>query len=775
MDDTKNRKLCLELAKADSQEEVVRILKKVGYWDDQTAWEDFDGNPNNYSTIGNQQSEPDAALVEKLVNSVDAVLMRECLRRGIDPIGPKAPKGIAAALVEFFGIFNGKLSNIDAATRTNLADNIQLVASGTKTAPSLTVVDRGEGQTPAMIPKTFLSLGKTNKFRTPFVQGKHNMGGTGALPFCANPHKLQLLVSRRDPAIADSKVDDSAELWGITVIRRVEPYGGRKSSSFKFLVPRGKILSFRAPSMPLMPSRHPEPLGEELEFGTFIKLYNYRISKYRTNILFDLYNRLSLMMPGIALPVRMIERRNYRGKSFESTLAGLNVRLDDDKMENVEPGYPSSAKLSVEGEHVDALIYAFKKGRREKYARTDGVVFSINGQSHGFLSHTFFKRKTVGMDYLADSILVVVDCSSLAGSTIEDLFMNSRDRLREDSPVKHEIERGLEELIKKHEGLRELRDRRRREAIEDKLKDSRPLAEVIEGILKRSPALEKFLLQGIVISNPFKLVDSKKEASKWRGKRFPTFFRVAKEFTYQKPKQCPVNRRFRIELETDAENEYFQREQEPGTATLTWDGQQVDNYQLSLWSGKANLTVELPEDVTVGATISYELSVSDDSQASPFINKWIVEVLKQEEKYSPDGPRIPRPKKHESHGLPNIIELYKSDNAWNTRFYSDTGALSVVSGGDGTFDFYINMENTSLLNELKNDTKTDEGVLKARYKFGMVLIGMSVLRYVESKKDERFISDNKEDTDNSRTIYDLCEAISPMLLPMIHGLGDIDV
>jgi hypothetical protein len=68
------RSLCLSLMRADTEEEVILLLEKAGYWGDPGSWRFYGDYENNYNTIGNQQSRPDAALVEKLVNSVDARL-----------------------------------------------------------------------------------------------------------------------------------------------------------------------------------------------------------------------------------------------------------------------------------------------------------------------------------------------------------------------------------------------------------------------------------------------------------------------------------------------------------------------------------------------------------------------------------------------------------------------------------------------------------------------------------------------------------------------------
>ena len=52
-----------------------------------------------------------------------------------------------------------------------------------------------------------------------------------------------------------------------------------------------------------------------MKYGSFIKLYEYQVdNRNRTNITLDLYNRLSLLMPSLALPVRLYERREgYTG------------------------------------------------------------------------------------------------------------------------------------------------------------------------------------------------------------------------------------------------------------------------------------------------------------------------------------------------------------------------------------------------------------------------------------------------------------------------------
>ena len=256
MSNSQTTSFALSLLHADSEDEIVQILRDHNYWDDSGAWRLYGDDENNFKMIGAQQARSEAALVEKLVNSVDARLMDQCRREGMEPDAVEAPQTIAEARKRFFGTVN----------RTELAKGITLAITGARPQqggmPCLTICDIGEGQTPADVPNTFMSLDKTNKLRVPFVQGKFNMGGTGALMFCGK-NKLQLLITRRDPAIETGPCAISSR-WSVTIVRRESPPEGPgqvRSPYFKYLCPvgattqpgRGAVLTFDADELPMMP------------------------------------------------------------------------------------------------------------------------------------------------------------------------------------------------------------------------------------------------------------------------------------------------------------------------------------------------------------------------------------------------------------------------------------------------------------------------------------------------------------------------------------------
>ena len=773
MEVIKLRNLCLSLAKAESEEEVVSTLKKAGYWSNQKNWKFYGGLENNFSVIGNQQSLPESAIVEKIINSVDAVLTRECLRRKIDPESHEAPKDIIEALENFFKISQGSLWNISTGSRKVLAENICFVATGKRNKPCYSIIDIGEGQTPNKMPDTLLSLSKSNKLRIPFVQGKFNMGGTGVFQFTGY-HNLQLIVSKRDPEIAKSENDPSKDCWGFTIVRREDPKGGRRSSTYTYLTIDGKIPRFKAEALPLFPGVYPQSCQEPLKWGTFIKLYEYQMpGGLKTNILFDLYNRICLLIPNIALPVRFFERRKgYKGHTLETTMSGLIVRLYEDRRSNLEDGFPNSSTISVLGEKMTCQIFAFKKGQSEKYRQDEGIIFTINGQTHGHIPVTFFKRKAVGMSYLADSILVTIDCTNFTGRTREDLFMNSRDRLR-GGELKSQIEKKLEELLSNHPGLRALRERRRREEIQSKLEDSKPLKELLEDILKKSPSLASLLIPGLKLKTPFDLRDVS-EKEQYIGKEFPTYFKIL----LKGAKECPINSKFRIQYETDATNDYFERDNLPGEFGLYLKEEEFTDYILNLWNGIATLSANLPEKVNIGDTLDYESIVNDSTQFKPFEDHFQVKVSKPRKKKDggESGERKKPPSEKEGEdrsissrlSLPQVIEIYK--DRWLEFDFSEFSALEVKHTGTEGYDFYVNMDNIYALSEIKAKSDVDAKLLQERYKYALVLIGLALLKENSDSEEQE-----NEDRDIFEEISETTMKLSPIILPMISYLGELEI
>ena len=250
------KQLFQRLLNADAEADVVSILTEAGYWNDSSVWRFYGDQPENWATVGNQQSRPDHALIEKLTNAIDTKLIAAACANGVTIEGPSAPQSIFAARDLLFG---EQLKDIE-----NLSKSITVCATGQRRRPSITIVDDGEGQTPSAMPDTILSLHKGNKGNIPFVQGKFNMGGSGVLEFCGIDHNVELVLSRRNPKLVQKGSDASDGKWSFTIIRREDPStNSPRASCFTYLAPgpadakgNRSLLTFDAPSFPIFPEKN---------------------------------------------------------------------------------------------------------------------------------------------------------------------------------------------------------------------------------------------------------------------------------------------------------------------------------------------------------------------------------------------------------------------------------------------------------------------------------------------------------------------------------------
>ena len=820
MTNEQNRELFTRLLHADFEDEVIDILKEAGYWTNRSAWRLFGDNENNYSTIGNQQAKPDAALVEKVVNSVDARLMLECLLKGINPEGPKAPKSIREAVAVFFennphptSPLAGKISEWDSKARLEVAQSITLATTGARARqgnPCFTVVDAGEGQTPERMPDTLLSINKSNKLHIPFVQGKFNMGGTGVLKFCGR-NNLQLVISRRNPVIANREMrHESDTQWGFTVVRREEPEGNRRSSIFAYLAPenselspgRGGVLRFDADALPLFPDGN-DAYVRLTEWGTLIKLYEYHAIGAKGHVLMPdgMLSRLDLLLPEVALPIRIHECRKFEGGhagSWANTLNGLTVRLSDDKSNNLEFP-PIHCPLKAGGEEMIATIYAFKKAKDKAYRKDEGILFTLNGQTHGSFKKAFFTRREAGrLEYIANSILLVVDCTSFSGRAREDFIMNSRDRLS-GGTLHMEIEHALEDLLKNSEQLKALRERRQREAIAEKLDDSKPLEDILEQVLKQSPTLSQLFLKGTRLSDPFKHGPGVVTKKQFKGKAHPTFFKF-REKDYGVPihRNTPVNMRSRLFFETDAVDDYFSRDTNRGEFKVYLlhgeEREEVESYVGPyLHEGSATVSMKLPANAQAGDELHFVTLMRDPLRDDPFENRFSVTVAAPITKGGGGGQKRKKTDNSDNEdqdapsgiALPKVVLVYEKDWVEQDPAFTKYTALQVRRSAqenaehqeEDVYDFFINMDNLYLNTELKIAGEEEAEILRARFKYGLVLVGLGLIhQHTTARKnadeDDELPEDALEKNLPAKVAY-FTEAIAPVLLPTITTLSEL--
>lgn len=374
--------------------------------------------------------------------------------------------------------------------------------------------------------------------------------------------------------------------------------------------------------------------------------------------------------------------------------------------------------------------------------------------------------------------------------------MNSRDRLSKGT-LYESITESLEVALKRHRGLRDLKERRRREEISERLEDSRPLENVLDSIFERAPSLANLFLDGNRISAPFKAKAVASEEKPFEGRRFPRFFKFkGKEYGVRLQKQAHLGARFRVTFETDAMNDYFERTHQKGRFTLRLKGSAETPSFVgpNLHDGIATLNVGLPADSTVGTVLEYTAEVTDPNKVEPLVNVFEVTVLEEHPPRPSDTNKRRKPPaekkgkdRETSVGiqLPQVIEV--REEAWGEHGFNGHTALVVkdagVSSGNGdgdspaVYDFFVNVDNIHLKAHLKSSSR--EGKLAtAQFKYALVLIGLGLLyddlsRGGSAGKSEVDIEADEVIIENS--IQSFTQAIAPILLPMIDSLGDLRI
>ena len=565
------KKLFLDLYNASTEAEVEELIQKNQAIFNDNNWAPMGGNESNYGIIENQQSNPIAALVEKVTNSIDAILTKKCLISGVQPDAPESPRSMTDAVNLYFPEHN----HWDLPMhRKKQAEEVQILADGPTRNSSVIIYDNGEGQHPNDFENSFLSLVRGNKNKIMFVQGKYNMGGSGAIVFCGKKG-FQLIGSK--------KFDNTGD-FGFTLIRE-HPFSEieaetKKNTWYEFLKIEGSIPSFK-----LDDDIDLKLLNRKFKTGSIIKLYSYQFPTGYSGFAQDLNQSLNEFLFEPVLPIYTIDNKERypNNKVLEMDLFGLKRKLEGDKS-YIEDHFSETYNDALFGEiKVTCYVFKAKVGdndvkqtkeniRRSFFKNNMSVMFSINGQTHGHYTSEFITR-TLKLNLLKDYLLIHVDCTKLKYEVRKELFMASRDRLKEG-----EESRQLREYIGKK--LRKSKldeiDKRRKNSIGLEGEDTTDLIKSFAKNLPKDSDLLKLLQNTIKLEekNNKPLKQEKKEGPKieketFSPNRFPSLFKLNKRKEGEIPVvTVPINGEKVLKFDTDVENDYFDRIEEPGNIEI---------------------------------------------------------------------------------------------------------------------------------------------------------------------------------------------------------------
>ena len=821
---TVNNELCLKLIHADHDEEVLQILQDAGYWENDEVWRPLGDNYSNASVVHNQQGSPLGAFVEKLTNSVDAILIGECRRAGIDPESNQAPSSMREAIAQFIqgrdaqeiGPDDGLLVNFESkgVDITEIAKRIYVVATGYQppssgsNAPAekqkshvmtLSVVDMGEGQSPSNFGETFMTLTGSNKNTVRFTQGQWGMGGTGALPYCSDPNRFQILVSRRHPELLDSDALEEDKNWGFSVIRLRKPRENEKIPVYEYLCPGyvrdenlGQVLECDLETLPLQPTESgvDKAFDTEVSHGTLMKLidYHFKGSQVGTSSILlssGLMTSIDTAFPNAVLPFRLFEGRHYRSASNAVNVTGVLSRLALSAAEGtLEEGFPLSWELDVSGQPVSVKVIVFKpaKGIQDCQKQTDRkrymnfpLIYSVNGQEHSHEKAGFFNRKPLqsSMAYVKHTLGIVVDLSSISPDARDQIFMASRDRMRE-SAFKEDLQSILLRNIDEDQTLRDLNRKRGKEFATSKATDPAGANEVLKKLLRSGDnRLSELLATGGVLKSALGDGDSFVGEEEYDGKPHPSFFHFEKNKTTKLSREAEAGRRSRIPFLTDAENGYFTRPSYPGKRSVKEVNGHIQSGSWgSLHNGQVEYVLEPFDEDQVDKKFNYEFEITDETMMKPLSCSLELVIVPKRNTPSGESPPPP-PRKGPKLQMPDIKKGSHDDSyedkedsavtyfdSWN-----DKTALIYIPDPDNPVFFY-NVDNKYLLSEkFASANRKDPEVTENQFSLGLALLSLVLVEDLQ---------DGEEEVDLPAEVKKYSEAIAPALIPLIDALSTIE-
>ncbi len=773
------RKLFERLYAARNEQDVDRVLKRYAdIFDNPDNWYPLGGDERMYGVVENQQAAPVAALIEKITNSIDAVLIRKCLEQGVTPNDPAAPASMEDAVQSFFPDSNHWE---DENIRLHQAENIQLIADGYLKGRSVTgaftIYDNGEGQHPEDFEDTFLSLLRGNKNDIKFVQGKYNMGGTGAIVFCG---------TKRYHLVASKRYDGTGE-FGFTLVR-IHPFTAEESKKLKntwyeYFKIDDKIASFPITELDL--GLH----NRNFTTGTIIKLFSYDLPAGNEKETAREINQAidSLLFQPI-LPMQVVYKWGRSGGETKSPLLydlyGLDHILSSQSKKYLESKFSEVYETDHFGE-VRVTCYLFKsqvKGespaetkfrvRRDFVNPGSCVLFAMNGQVQGSFSSEFITR-SLKFHLFKESLVIFVDCTHMKYEFRKELFMASRDRLkngRETTALRRFISDRLQESQLK--GLYQ----QRKNAIgagflgkgEDLVKEfSQTLKrnKDLWGLVSRTLRMEDVRIKrpkGLIDIEEEKLLDERKKTQEtFVSHYYPTYF----YYKAHMGRRVPVIKIAKggektIRLQSDVPNDYFDRKDDPGTLDVKLTQQRamkkfvnpINVVRSSPKEGMIKVTFITTRWVNVGDKISTRVSLTGEDGES-FVQYLLLEIVesKAEKKEQVDLMTESR--------MPEIVQVVKSEwNQLDTISSMDYRNVAVLQSDDGeTLDkIYINMDSYVIHNYLEQ-MKTPEEVETAKSNYISSVYFHILFIYMINRKQKYTFSVEVDEGFEERTLIEYIE------------------
>ncbi len=655
---------CIEFCKAKTEDEVTAILRRM-VQEYNVIFKPYGGTQGNYSSFENQQTTAEKAVMEKIVNSFDHMLIKQCKLKGIEPSSSDAPATMEEARKTLF-------------TEEELEkQQVWVITDGTKEEENIIVADTGEGQSPEQFERTLLSLQSGNKNSIPFVQGKFNMGSTGAVVFCGK-NKYQLIISRKDRELTGEigKV-------GFTLVRKhkrtIEEQNSLKNTWYEYLTIDGEIPAFDTNEIVLCTD-----LNNRYTFkdGTVIKLYNYQLSK-KTQSFQALRYVINSLLYNPAFPVavhesrRCFEQVEKRGGITNIAWGNSVILSKDDKIEY--KAEQCKLKGAIFGEaQISTYVYSSTtdKSYLDNIRLKNPIVFLMNGQVQYHKTISYISSE-LGYKLIKNHMFVVIDCTNLSKDFHDDgFFMANRETIRETDNNRSFLD-SITKYLKDDAVLQQLN--RERAAQQVSSSGTQELFERLLGKKKQDDFLKNmFKISDYGVKDKSSIEPGKTEKAPIEQNEFPTYVKMSGESkSGSKNVAVDVGGGFSVKLEMDVVDDYFTRSKEAGTISVKimtkgdHSGKEsninepqigdngsprwFDMIQSNLCDGIMKITF-ISKETEVKLGEEYSISIKIEDKDKSFEKNVLVEIREKEETKSKANNKTGNSKL----SLPPVILVYRN-------------------------------------------------------------------------------------------------------------------
>jgi len=426
--------------------------------------------------------------------------------------------------------------------------------------------------------------------------------------------------------------------------------------------------------------------------------------------------------------------------------------------------------------------------RREFFKNNMSVLFSVNGQVHGHFTSEFITR-SLKYHILKDYLLIHVDCSQAKTEFRNELFMASRDRLK-DADEARELRKRLTTLLTTGRLKEIYKNRKATISL-----DSSDAEEMLRNVSKNLPMqseLAKLLNQTFKIENKDegkntnknkKTKSSPKKNSSEDGnfvsKRFPSSFKLdTNDAKNQIPLiKIPEGSSRELKFSTDVEDEYFDRSHEPGSLALAIlnHGEGGNNDQpnppndisdlldivkSSPSKGIIRISIAPTEKIAVGDGIRMKASLS--SPEGDFDQIFEVKIVDKTKKKKSKPKELPE----QNLGLPQPIMVYEKQKE-GSKTWDDLEQIGISMDHeqvvypsveeDTLSAIYVNMD-SSVIKNYRSEIKSEEAIKAADNRYFSAVYFHSLFLFATSKS-QKFTFGYDGETDQSIDIEEYIQSI----------------